>query len=255
MDFRGDPVKRPREQVEEKIKEAIVSGAVPQGEKLPSETRLADQFKVSRTTVREALRTLAAVGLITKVPGVAGGSFVQSVDHRALGTAFGGSLANVLRLGSIDGSEVSRVRRLLEIPAAGLAAQNRTADDLEALDAVVSRARATTIDDPAVPDLDISFHSVIAEASHNRLLASLVTAVHHVTRPVAALKLSPEIGRLTVRQHLAIVHAIRAGDASDAEKAMAEHLDYLSSLEQFANATDDVAVATGFESVTTPRDF
>jgi DNA-binding transcriptional MocR family regulator len=80
MAFQPSRVRRPREQVEEQIREAILSGAFRQGDKLPSETQLAEQFSVSRTTVREALRALAAAGLISKVPGVAGGSFVQSVE-------------------------------------------------------------------------------------------------------------------------------------------------------------------------------
>ena len=238
MSFSIDPVKRPREQVEEKIKEAIISGVLVQGAKLPTETQLAQQFKVSRTTVREALRSLAATGLIRKVPGVAGGSFVESVDHRSLGTAFGGSLANVLQLGSINWSELSNVRRLLEIPAARLAAGNRTDDDLAALRELLGEERRTTVEDPNVSDLDISFHSAVGESTKNRLLASLVAAVHHATRPVTELELSPEIGRATVMQHRAVVDAIEAGDPDAAEAAMREHLDYLASLDPSAAADD-----------------
>jgi GntR family transcriptional regulator, transcriptional repressor for pyruvate dehydrogenase complex len=184
MAFHPSRVRRPREQVEEQIREAILSGAFRQGDKLPSETQLAEQFSVSRTTVREALRALASAGLISKVAGVAGGSFVRSVDHHALEAVLGDSLRNVLRLGSITGAEVHQMRELLEVPAAGLAAEHRTADDLERLATVLGREKGTTVEDPAVPELDISFHSAVAAASGNRVLGSVVAALHGVARPV-----------------------------------------------------------------------
>ena len=234
MAFNPSPVRRPREQVESQIREAILSGAFRQGDKLPSETALAEQFSVSRTTVREALRALAADGLISKVPGVAGGSFVQSVDHRSLGAVLGQSLANIVRLGAITHREVQQLRLMLEVPSASLAASERSDADIETLRRIVGREKETTIDDPDVPELDISFHTAVAEASGNRVLASFVAALHRVTRPVSALELSPEVGRRTVRQHVEVVRAIEAGDAQAAGNAMAAHLDYLASVSQDA---------------------
>lgn len=230
MAFVPSRVRRPREQVESQIREAILAGMFRQGDKLPSETALAQEFGVSRTTVREALRSLAAAGLITKIPGVAGGSFVQSVDHRALGLVLGDSLVNILRLGSITRTEVQQLRRMLEVPAAALAAENRRDEHLELLTRILDREKGTTVEDPAVPQLDISFHSAVAEATGNRPLASFVAALHQATRPVASMDLSPEVGRRTVRQHLAVVRAIRDRRPDDAAAAMAEHLDYLETL-------------------------
>src|SRR5207249_115330 len=73
--FTAKQVTRPRAQVEQQIREAILGGLFSPGEKLPPETQLAEQFGVSRPTVREALGSLVTAGLIRKVPGVAGGSF------------------------------------------------------------------------------------------------------------------------------------------------------------------------------------
>jgi DNA-binding FadR family transcriptional regulator len=231
LTFNPMRVQRPREQVEVQIREAILSGHFRQGDKLPSETALADKFSVSRTTVREALRSLASAGLIAKVPGVTGGSFVQTVDHRSLGSSLGDSLQNIIRLGSVTRREVRDLRRLLEVPAAGLAAEHRTDEHLETLARIIAREKGTTVEDPEVPDLDISFHSAVAEATGNRPLAAFISALHQVTRPVAGMPLSPEVGRKTVRQHVAIVKAIREGDADAAGKAMTAHLDYLQGLE------------------------
>jgi DNA-binding FadR family transcriptional regulator len=127
--------------------------------------------------------------------------------------------------------EVRDLRRLLEVPAAGLAAEHRTDEQLETLARIIAREKGTTVEDPEVPDLDISFHSALGEATGNRPLAAFISALHHVTRPVAGLPLSPEVGRKTVRQHVAIVKAIREGDADAAGKAMTAHLDYLQGLE------------------------
>lgn len=72
--FRAQQVTRPRDQVEQQIREAILEGNFAQGEKLPPETVLAQQFGVSRPTVREALGALVSAGLIRKIPGVGGGA-------------------------------------------------------------------------------------------------------------------------------------------------------------------------------------
>lgn len=225
--FTATRVVRPRRQVEDQIREAILSGEFAQGDKLPTETELAASFAVSRPTVREALQSLAASGLIRKVPGAAGGSFVQGVNHEALGAMLRESMDNILRIGTLDIGEVTVVRRLLEIPAARLAAEHRTEAHLDVMRTVVERQRTITLADSDIPHLDQLFHTTIAEASDNRLLAALVSALHLVTRPATFLELSPEVGHCTVRQHAAILRAIEGEDAGEAGRAMAEHLDYV----------------------------
>jgi GntR family transcriptional repressor for pyruvate dehydrogenase complex len=220
-------VQRPRQQVETQIREAIRSGALIAGQKLPPEAELAANFGVSRTTVREALRTLVADGLLEKVPGAGGGSFVRRLDHRAFGEDLGQNIENLLRVGSIEHVEVAQVRRMLELPSARLAARNRTEQDLAVLDDVLKLEREKAWDDPSVSDLDVRFHSGISKASGNRVVAAFVAALHMVTQPVHHLHLDAEVGKRTYRQHLAIADAIRASDADAAEAAMLEHLTYL----------------------------
>jgi GntR family transcriptional regulator, transcriptional repressor for pyruvate dehydrogenase complex len=168
--------------------------------------------------------------LIEKLLGASGGSFVRRVDHHAVGTVLGSSLSNVMRLGTISQEEVDRVRLLLETPAAAIAAEERDDSALEVLESIVRAERASAIDSPSVSQLDIDFHSAIAEASGNRVLAALIRALHQVTRPVAARPLTPEIAKRTLHQHDAIVAAIRDGDGNRARAAMSEHLVYLGSL-------------------------
>lgn len=223
----GQKVLRPREQVEEHLRSAILAGELKSGDMLPPEAELARQFNVSRTTLREALRSLSTQGLIYKIPGSRGGNFVKSVDHHALGSVVIDSVHNLLTLGSIEFSEVAEVRQYLEIPAVRLAATHRSEEDLERLRDIVRQQKAASVDDPEVPELDEQFHSLIARASGNRVLASFIAALHHETEPVHHLNLSPEVGRTTVRQHRAIVDAIAARDQDAAEAAIVEHLSYL----------------------------
>jgi GntR family transcriptional regulator, transcriptional repressor for pyruvate dehydrogenase complex len=225
--FRAQQVTRPRDQVEQQIREAILGGHFGQGDKLPSETELAQQFGVSRPTVREALGALVSGGLIRKIPGVAGGSFVNTVTPDSLSRMLRESVDTILRLGALDVNELTEVRRVLEIPAARLAAKNRTDAHLRELESVVERQRTTTIDDPGIPGYDLAFHTTIGQASGNRLLAAFIGAVHDATHPAQYLDVTKEVGHRTVKQHMAILKAIEEGAEDAAAEAMESHLDYV----------------------------
>ncbi len=226
-EFKAEQVVRPRQQVERQLREAIMSGQFGQGDKLPPETELAELFGVSRPTVREALGALVSSGLIRKVPGVAGGSFVNTVTPDSLGRMLSESVDTILRLGTLHIGELTEVRKVLEVPSARWAAKNRTDAEIATLHSIVDMQRTTTVDDPKIPEYDFEFHTTIGQASGNRLLASFVSAVHGATHPVEYLEVTPEVGVNTVKQHIAIVSAIEAGDVKAAGKAMETHLDYV----------------------------
>lgn len=226
-DFKAQQVVRPRAQVERQLKDAILMGKFAPGDKLPPETELAQQFGVSRPTIREALGGLVTAGLIRKIPGVAGGSFVNSVNPDSLSRMLKESVGTTLRLGTLHIGELTQVRRVLEIPSARLAAENRSEDDLDKMRAIVERQRTTTIDDPDIPSYDLAFHETIGLASGNRLLAAFIAAVHGATHPAEYLEVTTEVARKTVKQHIAIVAAIEAGNSAGAAEAMDAHLDYV----------------------------
>ncbi len=225
--FQATQVVRSRDQVEQQIRDAILRGDFAQGERLPPETELAVQFGVSRPTVREALGALVAAGLIRKIPGVAGGSFVNSVNTESLSAMLSESMETIVRLGSLDLAELTAMRQVLEVPAAAQAAKRCSEHQLARLRTIVERQKMTTIDDPQIVDFDRDFHITIARASGNRLLAAFISAIHETTRPAQYLCVTPEVGRSTVKQHLAILAAIREGSAEDAAIAMREHLEYV----------------------------
>jgi GntR family transcriptional repressor for pyruvate dehydrogenase complex len=227
LGFTARQVIRPRAQVQEQIREAILLGHFAQGEKLPAEIELAEQFGVSRPTVREALGALVSGGLIRKVPGVAGGSFVSTVTPESLAATISESMSTVLRLGALDVRELTEVRRVLEVPAARWAAVHRTEEQIAELWSIVDRQRTTTITDPDIPSYDLAFHANVGRASGNRLLGALVSALHEATRPAHFLEITPAVAKTTVRQHIAIVRALQGGRPDEAAQAMEAHLAYV----------------------------
>lgn len=232
MGFRPSPVRRAKEQVEVQLRDAILSGTFASGDRLPSEMELTESFGVSRTTIREALGGLASAGLISKVPGASGGSFVRTVDHESLGISLGRSIDDTLKFGSINVEEINHVRRLLEVPSSREAALSRSEADIEALRDIVERQKRAALEDPdQMADLDCSFHTKVAGASGNRVLASLVFALQSVIRQTLFLNISPEQGKAAVQQHIDIVRGITSGDPEEAGKAMEDHLDYLDQIQ------------------------
>jgi DNA-binding FadR family transcriptional regulator len=134
---------------------------------------------------------------------------------------------NLVRLGSITFGEIAMVRQYLEVPSAALAAVNRTEEDVAELRQILQEEKTRSVQDSAIPELDAQFHTAIARVSGNRVLASLVYALHRESEPVSYLDLSPEVGRKTVAQHQKIVKAIADGDSAAAEAAITAHLTYL----------------------------
>lgn len=225
--FAPTPVLRPREQVENQLRGAILSGRFTHGDRLPSEVALAEQFKVSRATVREALRSLAESGLINKVPGANGGSFVRFLDQHALSDVVSEQISNILDLGTIRHDEVAAFRDMLEVPSARLAAVNRTDEHLAALRAIIDREKEVDVSDAAVTDLNAEFHSAIATASGNRVLAAFVTALHRVAHPIAFIETDNNVGELAVKHHIALYRAIRSEEPDAAADGMRAHLAFL----------------------------
>jgi GntR family transcriptional regulator, transcriptional repressor for pyruvate dehydrogenase complex len=220
------PVRRPREQVEHQLRDAILSGNLSVGTRLPAEAELASEFLVSRTTVREALRSLVTAGLIDKVPGSRGGTFVRSIDHLSLADSLHETIQSLVKLGTIDITDAVQVHRLLEIPAVRLAAENRSDADLAVMDEIIGALSATTLDDPSIPELDLKLHYQIGLASGNCVLAAFIKALHRVGEPVRRLRLTPEVARESHRQHRALVEAIRQSDPGAAAEILSHHMTY-----------------------------
>jgi DNA-binding FadR family transcriptional regulator len=155
--------------VAQHLQERIESGSYPVGQQLPSEHEMTREFGVGRSSVREAIRKLENNGLVRVHQGL--GTFVHS-DKPAQTP-----LAQLLQNG--DEEEIREVRELLEIKIAERAALHRTEDDVKALNESWQRRNAAvrTGSPASWIEADIDFHTTIADASRNKVLASLYRAI------------------------------------------------------------------------------
>jgi len=224
------PVRRVRkayEQVADQLRQLIVTGALAPGERLPNETLLAREFGVSRATVREALRVLAAQNLLRTAKGAGGGSYVTlpTVDHIS---EFLQSNINLLTDSrDVTLEELIEARKLLEVPAARLAAARRAEADLE-------RLRETIPGEPLALNTQQQFvynkgwHSALVECCGNTLLYIAAQPVFSALQTnLARSALGRRFHREINEHHRLITDAVEAGDAETAAGEMERHLDFL----------------------------
>jgi DNA-binding FadR family transcriptional regulator len=206
----------------ERLEELIFSRLEP-GEVLPSEGQLAEALGVSRLSVREATRTLAARGLleiskgrrprIAAPNGMLVGHFFQIAlrrDPRAL-------------------LDLLEVRRALEVHIAGLAARRATSGDIADMEMSIEAMRAAGHEFGAFHTADVRFHENLAAASGNRMLVFVIEAF---AEPLSESRQRSFAGHLArgghvgdvIQQHEAILNAVRARNPEVAAQAMREHL-------------------------------
>ena len=229
--FTPSPIKRPVDQVRLSILEAIVSGHLRPGDRLPSEVEQARGFRVGRTAVREAVRSLAQMGLISIVQGRGGGSFVNRLDAAPIERNLKEAMDLLLHFDAINVAELLEARRVLEGTCARLGAERRVERELLAMGEILNRARGETLSDEAWLELDIPFHRAMARSADNRVLVVPLAALHAVVQPRLSLTIMPLLSRSQINaQHRAIYAAIREGDPAAAVAAVERHLDYLERL-------------------------
>lgn len=223
----GAPVQRVRkayEQVYDQLRELIMRGELERGQRLPGEAALAREFGVSRGTVREALRLLAAQNLIRTAKGAGGGSFVTlpTADH--VSEVLQANIRLLSESREVSAEDMLEARELLEAFAARTAAGRRGEADLE-------RLRACIIEDPAELGTErqhaqnTAFHTALLEASGNTLLAIAAQPVFGILQTNMRRR---EIDRATLAKvnedHRKILAALETRDADAAERHMREHL-------------------------------
>ena len=214
----------------------ITSGQLPSGTMLPPEAELSRQLGISRPTVREALRTLEARGLILSRHGV-GAMVIDQTSQVAAS-----SILLMLKRKGVGPEDMLEVRLMLECHAASLSAQRATDDDVADIAASVEAMRAQPRPTADNVRLDFAFHLAIAQASHNLVLVTLVDAIRDLLYDtIAATHASNPIIGIRLDAHGAVLDAIRRRDAEGAARAMAEHLKMTEFLIQLtrARAPDD----------------
>jgi DNA-binding FadR family transcriptional regulator len=215
------------EQIANQLREGILSGAMVPGGRLASETELASTFGVSRATVREALRFLAAEGLIFTSQGINGGSFVTEPSVALVSEHLQGALNRLSRASSVTLDEFMELRVFLEVPASGLACERHTPEDIEGLLATIP-AESENIDDGARYRHNRDFHSALIDVCRNRLLSLAAEPVFLVLQTnLDRSLLEPSFHQTVADQHRAIANAVILGEGTVAMDLMREHLEWL----------------------------
>ena len=210
------------DRVAEQLTEAIVSRQLRAGDRLPSERELCKEFSVSRTVVREAVRSLAAQGLLRVTSGR--GIEVNEIN----GETVAASLRLLVRSHEdFDYGQVHEVRQALEVLTAGLAAECARPDDLKRLNVLCTEMErgleARNI--AGASEADFQFHRELARLSGNELLLAMLDSISDVLREVRTQAIAqPHVGEEGLRGHRRILKAVSSGNSEAARTAMAEHL-------------------------------
>lgn len=206
------------------LRARIITGELEPGDQLPVEPELCAEYAVSRSTVREALRVLSSQGLVVTTRGVTGGTFVAHPDGEQISDYLETSLGLLVRSDAgISVRSLLEVRSFLEVPAAGLAAEHRTEEQLESLRAKLIDPRA--VDAAEIGPTNIGFHTLLLEASRNPLLTVVTQPVFRMINRRFARDDSPRrFWSKVFNDHREIFYYVEAGDAEGAREATSEHL-------------------------------
>jgi len=208
------------EQIVQQIENSIIKGLLKPGDQLPSERELALQFGVSRTAVREAVKTLREKGLVEAFSGR--GTFVTDGTSQATRQ----SLDRMIRIGQTESfMNLVEVREILEPHIAAMAAVRASEQDFAAMSEAIQAMDKSNSEPEAFIEADLDFHLALAEAAGNPLILSLIDSIVGVLREqrlrIFKVKGGPERGQF---HHRRILEAVRERRADDARESMRAHL-------------------------------
>lgn len=216
-----------------KISALIKQGDFPVGSRLPTERELAERFKVSRPTIREAIIALEAKEEVS----VKAGSGVYVLGNNLINDDFSRE---------ISAFELLEARVVLEGEAAALAARMIKPDELEALEKALRKIEVEDVKDTSSSGADRQFHTIIAQATHNRVIAKQIGFLWDIQENLTHISkahkdVCVEEDRDTrIGDHVAIYTAIAEGDSNAARSSMREHFTDL--LEAMHTAIEQEAV-------------
>jgi DNA-binding FadR family transcriptional regulator len=216
------------EQIAREIRMYVEREGLRPGDRIGTEHELAREFGVSRPTLREGLRRLAGAHLIRVQKGRAGGVFVDNTPNVGIGRHVSESIAAMLESESVTLCELLEARMFLEVPLAGLAAENSGDETIAALAEAIDDA---TGHDPASDEFrlaDARFHRAIAVTAGNDLLLTFTSWILDVLQPSPIECLGHALDvELIISEHQAITRAIRRHQRTAAERAMRRHIQYM----------------------------
>lgn len=227
------------EQIVQQVEESIHKGMLKPGDQLPPERELAEQFGVSRTAVREAVKALREKGMVEAYPGR--GTFITDGTSYTIKQ----SLDRMIKTGQVEGSlYLAEVREILEPEIAALAATRGDEEDLAAMREAVAIMDSAKKDPDEFIEADLDFHLALAEAAANPFILSLIDSIVGVLREqrmrIFHVDGGPERGQY---HHKRILEAVEHRDALGAREAMKAHLRQVREDSRHAPSTVDAEIA------------
>ena len=216
--------KRAYESIVQQVLDLIENGKLKQGDQLPSERELTEIFKVSRTTVREAIRTLESMKLLQSRQG--NGTYVLASNEEDLVQPLAAALFNA----KDDIRHIFYVRKIIEPHVAELAAENATAQEIEEMEEILRRQEICVEKGENIIETDSAFHNLMAGATKNRVMERLTAALVDFlkqSREHYLLDVEPGNNRpeRSLEGHKQVLTAIKKGDCEAAQRLMLQHLE------------------------------
>ena len=209
------------EKIIAQISDALVAGELKPGDRLPPERELAEQFGVSRTVIRDAVKTLAGRGILHVKHGA--GIFVTTSEENAIGRL--GALSDILPLQGVSLRDLFEIRKVLEAEGAEWAARRRNDYHLKRLRGILEDAHRNSENLEVLSERDAQFHVAIAEASQNLVLVRVMLTLLDLLAQSRRESLSiPGRAKLSLKDHERIVEEIEAQRHEGARETMLEHL-------------------------------
>ncbi len=220
-------------QIAQAIRDAIISGQLIVDERLPSEAELADQFQVSRPTVREALKRLAAQSLIRTQRGATGGAFVNRLSFEDAYTQQITTSTLLLSMNAVAFDTACEARYALERACAPLSAQRRTADQLATMRAEIFRQAQPGLTDEAFCASDVAFHRALVDGAGNPVLSyQLAGAVEAMQPLMNMITFSARSREEIISLHNQIVDALQDRESEAVDETLVKLESYTRKLAQ-----------------------
>jgi GntR family transcriptional regulator, transcriptional repressor for pyruvate dehydrogenase complex len=210
-------------QIAEAIQDAIMTGELIVDERLPSESEMSEHFAVSRSTVREALKRLAAQSLIRTQRGAAGGAFVNRLSYTDAYSQQITTSTLLLSMNAVSFETACEARYAMERACAPLSATRRTADHLATMRAEIHRQKQPELTDEAFCASDVAFHRALVDGAGNPVLSYQLAGAVEAMQPLMNMITFTARSRETIiALHTTIAEAIEAQDAKATAAALSD---------------------------------
>ncbi|MCV2892208.1 FadR/GntR family transcriptional regulator [Lentibacter sp. XHP0401] len=218
------PAQKPADlsaKIAKNIRDAIISGALIVDERLPSEADLSEQFNVSRPTVREALKRLAAQSLIRTQRGATGGAFVNRISFQDAYSQQITTSTLLLSMNDVSFETACEARYTLERACAPLSAERRTADQIATMRTEIFRQSQPNLSDEAFCASDVAFHRALVDGAGNPVLSYQLAGAVEAMQPLMNMITFTTRSRAAIIDlHSKITDALEAQDADGVEAAL-----------------------------------